>query len=97
MLEKRIKHQRTIIKQKSNDLIRHQIKLSTDQQEPTVPQEEADDEMVQGAFTTVIAQKKCLNRKPFDPNKAKKRRTEPTRDEENYIPYVSKDHQTETG
>lgn len=61
--------------------------------------QEADDAMVQDAFSTVIAQKKRISRKPFVPDQPKKRRLQSqfVKDEENYIPYVSKDHQTESG
>lgn len=100
MLEKRIKHQRIIIKQKKAD---EKTDTPFDETEegdrPTaVPQEEADEEMVQDAFSAVIAQKKRTSRKPFIPE-AKKRKTQsqPLRDEENYIRYEAKDHQTESG
>ena len=101
MLEKRIKHQMIIIKQKESNMKQIETKPS-DEDEPErsgVPQEEANEELVQEAFSTVIAQKKRTSRKPFDPNQAKKKRlqSKPTKDEENYINYVAKDHQTESG
>ena len=98
MLEKRIKHQRIIIKQKTLEETEKQ-KPSFDEVAPSVPQEEADEEDLHNTFSTVIAQKKRTNQKPFDPNRPKKRRTMPksTKDEENYINYVAKDHLTETG
>lgn len=95
MLEKRIKHQRIILKQKNSDLIRNQMNSSSNEPEPTTVQEEADEEMVQEAFSTVIAQKKRASCKPFNPTK--KRRVQSIKDEENYIRYVAKDHETETG
>lgn len=99
MLEKRIKHQRIIIKQKKSEEPPENENVPSELPETTVPQEEADEEMVQEAFSTVVAQKKRTSRKPFDPNQAKKRKlqTQPIRDEENYIRYMSKDHQTESG
>jgi len=102
MLEKRIKHQRVILKQKALDVTQEK-KTASDaaasaEAEFTVPQEEADEEMVQEAFSTVIAQKKRTSRKPFDPSQPKKKqRLQPTKDEENYINYMAKDHQTESG
>lgn len=99
MLEKRIKHQRIIIKQKKSEEAAETQNTLSELPETTVPQEEADEEMVQEAFSTVVAQKKRVSRKPFDPNQSKKRKlaSQPTRDEENYIRYMSKDHQTESG
>ncbi|XP_059351601.1 ATP-dependent RNA helicase DDX54-like [Daphnia carinata] len=100
MLEKRIKHQRIIMKQKKAAIKSAAEAASSEEPENVaVPQEEADDEMVQEAFSTVIAQKRRTSRKPFDPNQAKKKRiqTQSTKDEENYINYVAKDHQTESG
>lgn len=102
MLEKRIKHQRIILKQKSQEATENRTSAPNDAQEESksdVPQEEADDEAVQEAFSTVIAQKKRSSRKPFDPNQPKKKRVKlaTTKDEEHYIPYVAKDHQTESG
>lgn len=102
MLEKRVKHQRIIIKQKESDVASENRAIETTiskELETTVPQEEADEEMVQDTFSNVIASKKRDSRKPFDPNQIKKRRlqSQPTKDEENYIPYLAKDHQTESG
>lgn len=100
MLEKRIKHQRIIIKQKKSEMKSAAEAAFAEEIENTgVPQEEADEEMVQEAFSTVIAQKKRTSRKPFDPNQAKKKRlqSQTTKDEDNYINYVAKDHQTESG
>jgi hypothetical protein len=99
MLEKRIKHQRIIIKQKNANMKQSETKPSDEPESSGVPQEEANEELVQEAFSTVIAQKKRTSRKPFDPNQSKKRRlqSQTTKDEENYINYNSKDHQTESG
>ena len=102
MLEKRIKHQRIIIKQKEADTKTGTVPFDETEEGDgpvPVPQEEADEEMVQEAFSTVIAQKKRTSRKPFIPGQVKKRRiqAQPTRDEENYIRYEAKDHQTESG
>ena len=99
MLEKRIKHQRIIIKQKNANMKQSETKPSDEPESNSVPQEEANEELVQEAFSTVIAQKKRTSRKPYDPNQAKKRRlqTQTTKDEENYINYNAKDHQTESG
>ena len=102
MLEKRIKHQRIILKQKALDVKgkkdASEASAASAEKEPSVPQEEADDEMVQEAFSTVIAQKKRTSRKPFDPSQPKKKqRIQDTKDEENYINYMAKDYQTESG
>jgi hypothetical protein len=101
MLEKRIKHQRVIIKQKALDVTQEK-KTASDaasaEAESKVPQEEADEETVQETFSTVIAQKKRSSRKPFVPSQPKKKqRLQPTKDEENYINYTAKDYQTESG
>jgi len=101
MLEKRIKHQRIILKQKALDTTTENQAAAFDQVEDPArePQEQADEDMVQEAFSTVIAQKKRTSQKPFDPNQPKKKKVKATttKDEENYINYVSKDYQTETG
>ena len=104
MLEKRIKHQRIIIKEKAQNNAKNEaVAFDKEQTEAaagsSVHQEEADEETVQEAFSTVIAQKKRTSRKPFDPSQPKKKRAKPapTKDDENYIPYVAKDYQTESG
>jgi hypothetical protein len=99
MLEKRIKHQMIIIKQKKSNMKQMEAKPSDEPESSGVPQEEANEEMVQEAFSTVIAQKKRTSRKPFDPSQTKKRRlqSKTTKDEDNYINYIAKDHQTESG
>ena len=98
MLEKRVKHQRIIIKQKGLDAEAPKAP-SFDDLKPRQAVDEADEDELQNAFSTVIAQKKRASQKPFDANKAKKKRVgvQSTKDEANYINYASKDHLTETG
>ena len=72
MQEKRMKHQSVIAKQKeaNEKAKRAKNEQSADEEtpkeggEPAEPQEEADEQMVQEAFSTVIAQKKRKARKP---------------------------------
>jgi len=98
MLEKRVKHQRIIVKQKELDATAPKAP-SFDQLKVAPAAPEADEEELQDAFSTVIAQKKRASQKPFDVNKAKKKRValQSSKDEANYINYASKDHLTETG
>ena len=100
MLEKRVKHERVILKQKAltakeNESAPDEVELSKKMAE----QEEAGEELVQEAFSTVIAPKRRINSKPFDPDQPKKKRVKNVvvKDEENYIPYVAKDHHGESG
>ena len=104
MLEKRIKHQRIIIKQQTKDAaLPSDSAPSFDQLNaaavPVIQQELADEDQLQDTFKTVVSQKKRASQKPFDVNKPKKQRVaaQSTKDEANFINYVSKDHLTETG
>lgn len=106
MQEKRVKHQSVIVKQKEADEKAKIAKAELQAEEEPVngnatnePQEEADDEMVQEAFSTVIAQKKRNTRRPYDPSQPKRKKIQErqTKDEENFIPYMAKDYQTESG
>ena len=98
MVEKRIKHQRIIVKQKELDAAAPQAP-SFDQLKSTPAAVEANEDELQDTFSTVIAQKKRTSQKPFDVSKAKRKRVarQSTKDEANYINYASKDHLTETG
>ena len=106
MREKRVKHERIIYKNKQTALVELKRQAdeehASDEEGATVEMaEQADDDEVKEAFSTVIAQKKRSSRKPFDPEQSKRKKLrlsqKSTKDEENYIPYISADHHGESG
>lgn len=100
MKEKRGKHEVLIAKHKAAGVKEKEEKAlqarEEEEREPRQEQAQADEEAVNEAFSEVIAQKKRT--KPFVASESKKKRPKiSTKDEQNYIPYVAKDHHGESG